>query len=57
MVAPAGTKTNDGTWAAVLLLENTTVAPFAGAEPVRVTVPVIVEPPGAGDRLRVRDWT
>ena len=41
LLAPAGTVTLDGTWAAaVLLLESATVAPPAGAAPLNVTVPV-----------------
>jgi hypothetical protein len=46
-VLPAGTTTEDGTWAAVLLLlDRLTVAPFAGAAPVSTTVPVELLPPG-----------
>jgi len=45
-VAPAGTVTLAGTVAtAELLLESGTVAPPAGAEPLRVTVPVEELPP------------
>jgi hypothetical protein len=41
LVAPAGTVTLEGTWAAaVLLLESRTFAPPAGAGPFNVTVPV-----------------
>ena len=46
VVAPGATVTLAGTWAAaVLLLESVTVAPPAGAAPVRVTVPVELFPP------------
>ncbi len=46
LVAPAATATVDGTWATVvLLLESATVAPPAGAAPLRVTVPVEELPP------------
>ena len=44
-VLPAGTSTEDGTWAAVLLLDKLTVVPFAGAAPVNTTVPVELLPP------------
>jgi hypothetical protein len=40
LVAPAGTVTLEGTWAAELLLESATCAPPAGAGELRVTVPV-----------------
>jgi hypothetical protein len=40
VVAPAGTVTLGGTRAASLLLESVTIAPPAGAGPLRVTVPV-----------------
>lgn len=48
-VAPAGTVTLAGTWAAdVLLLCNVTIAPAAGAAPFNVTVPVELTPPTTG---------
>jgi hypothetical protein len=41
VVAPAGTVTVAGTWAAAVLLEvNVTAAPPVGAGPLSVTVPV-----------------
>ena len=40
LLAPAGTLTLKGTCAAPLLLKRPTIAPPAGAGPVRVTVPV-----------------
>jgi len=46
VVDPAGTTTNGGTLAAKLLDNRFTVAPAAGAGPVRVTVPVTEPPPG-----------
>ena len=39
-VLPAGTVTLAGTWAAELLLDKRTCAPFEGAAALRVTVPV-----------------
>src|SRR6266404_3913728 len=46
LVAPAGTVTLEGTRAAVvLLLESVTIAPPAGAAPLKVTVPVEEFPP------------
>jgi|SRR5467141_2899927 len=46
LVAPAGTVTLEGNLAAVvLLLESVTCAPFAGAGPLIVTVPVEEFPP------------
>ena len=39
LVPPPGTVTLAGTIAAVLLLDRVTVAPAAGAGPLRVTVP------------------
>ena len=46
LVAPAATVTLDGTRAAVvLLLDNATDAPPAGAAPLNVTVPVDEFPP------------
>jgi hypothetical protein len=56
VVAPAATVTLDGTWAtAVLLLESATVAPPAGAAPLRVTVPVEEFPPKTLVGLSVSD--
>jgi hypothetical protein len=52
LVAPAATVTLAGTCAAaVLLLDSVTIAPPAGAAPLRVTVPVELVPPttDAGD--------
>jgi hypothetical protein len=40
LLLPAGTVTLDGTLAAPLLLESTTCAPPAGADPLSATVPV-----------------
>ena len=46
VVAPAGTVTLAGTWAAeMLLLERVTTAPPVGAARVNVTVPVEEVPP------------
>src|SRR5207302_351879 len=45
LVAPAATVTLEATVAEVLLLERFTMAPPAGAAPLRVTVPVEEEPP------------
>jgi hypothetical protein len=46
VVAPWGTVTLVGTWAAaVLLLDKLTTAPAAGAGPVNLTVPVEDVPP------------
>src|SRR5437588_10966419 len=45
LVAPAATVTLEATVAEVLLLERFTMAPPAGAAPLRVTVPVEGEPP------------
>jgi hypothetical protein len=45
LLAPAGTSTLEGTLAAPLLLERTTLAPPAGAARVRVTVPVEASTP------------
>jgi len=45
LVAPAATVTLDATVAEVLLLERFTMAPPAGAAPLRVTVPVEGDPP------------
>jgi hypothetical protein len=46
VVAPAETVTLEGTCAAaVLLLDRVTVAPPAGAAPLKVTVPVAELPP------------
>jgi len=46
VVAPAGTVTVAGTWAAAVLLDvNATAAPPAGAGPLSVTVPVEGLPP------------
>ena len=44
-VAPAATVTLAWTWAAGLLLDRDTMAPPAGAGPLRVTVPVEELPP------------
>src|SRR5215467_7693976 len=44
-VALAGTVTVGGTEAAELALERLTLAPLAGAGPVRLTIPVIDCPP------------
>ena len=50
-VVPAGTTTAAGTTALVLDELMLTAVPFAGAGPVRVTVPVVEDPPAteAGD--------
>ena len=45
LVAPPVTATLDGTVTDALLLERFTVAPPLGAAPLRVTVPVVEEPP------------
>src|SRR5438477_12026716 len=45
LVAPAATVTLEATVAEVLLLERFTMAPPAGAAPLRVTVPVEGDPP------------
>ena len=46
VVAPAGTVTDAGTWAAAVLLDvNATTAPPAGAGSLSVTVPVEGLPP------------
>ena len=46
VLEPAAIATLAGTWAAaVLLLDRVTVAPLAGAGPLRVTVPVELFPP------------
>jgi hypothetical protein len=45
VVVPALTVTEAGTTALVLLLDNATTMPPAGAVPVRVTVPVEEVPP------------
>jgi hypothetical protein len=52
VVAPAGTVTVAGTWAAPVLLEvKLTTAPPAGAGLSRATVPVDDTPPGDGAGL------
>jgi len=54
--APAGTVTLAGTVAtAELLLESATVPPPAGAEPLRVTVPVEAVPPVTLVGLRLNE--
>ena len=53
LVAPAATVTDAGTWAAAVFeLVRATIAPPAGAGPLRVTVPVEDAPPttDVGDR-------
>lgn len=45
LLLPAAILTEPGTAAEVLLLERETVAPPAGAAPLRVTVPVTDVPP------------
>ena len=45
VVDPAATVTEAGTVALALLLERVTVKPPVGAVPLRVTVPVLEEPP------------
>ena len=55
-LAPAGTITLEGTLAAPLLLERTTIAPPVGAALVRVTVPVEdSSPPTTLDGLSVNE--
>jgi hypothetical protein len=56
VVALAGTVTLAGTWAIeVLLLDNATTAPPAGAGPVSVTVAVEVFPPVTDVGFMVRE--
>jgi hypothetical protein len=45
LIEPASTVTLVGTVAADALLESETGAPLVGAGPLRVTVPVVGEPP------------
>ena len=45
VVDPAATVTLAGTFAEPLLLESVTKAPFVGAGPLKVTVPVDDDPP------------
>jgi hypothetical protein len=45
VVTPGGTVTLAGTAAAVLLTDNVTTVPPAGAKPLSVTVPVETTPP------------
>jgi hypothetical protein len=56
---PGATMTLAGTTADVLLLESVTVAPPAGAAPVKVMVPVEGLPPGtlAGSSVRLDNAT
>lgn len=55
-VAPAGTVTVGGTLAAGFWLASVTTAPFAGARPVRVMVPLDVNPPRTLVGLKVTPW-
>jgi hypothetical protein len=57
LVAPAGTVTVAGTWAAALLLESVTASPPVAAGPERVTVPDKFAPPGVAEGDIVTDDT
>jgi hypothetical protein len=55
-LAPGSTVTLDGTAALIgLLLDKPTTMPPAGADALRVTVPVVVEPPVTVDGFSVSD--
>jgi hypothetical protein len=56
-VAFAGTVTTGGTEAAEVALERLTLAPIAGAGPVRLTVPVIDCPPVILDGLTLTEFS
>jgi hypothetical protein len=56
-VAEAGTTTEAGTVSIVLLLDNVTVRPEAGAAELVVTVHVLVEPDASDVGLQVRVLT
>ena len=56
VVAPPGTVTDAGTWAAVaLLLNRVTTAPPSGAGPLSVTVPIEDIPPTTVVGLKLRE--
>jgi hypothetical protein len=55
LVAPAGTSTSAGGWAAGLFDQTATVAPPVGAGPLRVIVPATWEPPDTSGAPSVRE--